>query len=254
MIIPVAMATVLGLASLAFYNESDQTVPMMIWSFGILIPDFMVLTWFAVACHRLILIGEGAVSEFGLTRWTWRETRFFLWMLLAYIIGCLFMLLGDTALFAVAFLIANACGFSTKTTSLMMEHPAFFPGVFLLASIPFAYVVGRMSILLPATAIDLRPSFFSAWDLSEGNGWRVAILVGGIPLAFIAIQSFIWMIPSWVFGVSPQGAQSALDVTSVGLTLMQSILRYIFATAEIAILSITFRRLRAMEEQKLVLP
>lgn len=89
MIIPVAMATVLGLASLAFYNESDQTASMMIWTFGILIPDFLVLTWFAVACHRLILIGDGAVSEFGLTRWTWRETRFFLWMLLAYIMPIL---------------------------------------------------------------------------------------------------------------------------------------------------------------------
>jgi len=54
MIIPVAMATVLGLASLAFYSESDQTVSSMIWSFGVFIPDFLVLTWFAVACHRLI--------------------------------------------------------------------------------------------------------------------------------------------------------------------------------------------------------
>lgn len=164
------------------------------------------------------------------------------------------MLLGNTAFFAVVFFLVKACGFSMKTMSLMIEHPAFFPGAFLLASIPFAYVVGRVSLLLPATAIDLHPSFSSAWDLSEGNGWRVAMLVGGIPLAFMAIQSSIWMIPSWLFGESPQEAQSALDVTSVGLTLMQSILRYIFATVEIAILSITFRRLRTMEEQKLASP
>jgi len=254
MILPVAMSTLLGLASLAFYEWSDQTASRMIWSFGIFIPDFLVLTWFAVACHRLILIGAGAVAEFGLTRWTWRETRFFLWMLLAYTIGYLFMLLGNTTLFAVAFFVANACGFSTQTISLIMEHQPFFLGMILFASIPFAYVVGRLSLLLPATAIDLRTSVNSAWDLSERNGWRVAILVGGIPIAFMAIQSLIWMIPSWLFGESLHKIQSTLDVASIGLIFLQSVLRYVFATIEIAILSITFRRLRTIEEQKLTAP
>lgn len=59
MIFPVVMATLLGLASLAFHEAADQTASRLIWSFGIFIPDFLVLTWFAVACHRLILIGEG---------------------------------------------------------------------------------------------------------------------------------------------------------------------------------------------------
>lgn len=254
MIIPVAVATLLELASLAFYEGSDQTASRMIWSFGVFLPDFLVLTWFAVACHRFILIGTGAISAFGLIRWTWRETRFFLWMLLAYALGYLFMMFCMAVLPLGAIFVVKACGFTTKTMSLMMEHPAFIPGVFLLASIPFAYVVGRVSLLLPATAIDLRPSFSSAWDSSEGNGWRVALLVGGIPVAFMAIQSLIWMGPSWVFGESLQETQADLDGTSIGLTFGQSILRYTFATVEIAILSITFRRLRTMDEQKSASP
>ena len=217
------------------------------------IPDFLVLTWFAVACHRLILIGAGAVSRFGLTRWTWRETRFFLWMLLAYTIGYLFMVLGNTTLFAVAFFIASTCGFSTQTMSLIMEHQSFFLGMILFASIPFAYVVGRVSLLLPATAIDLYPSFSSAWDLSKRNGWRVAILVGGVPIAFMVIQALIWIAPSWLLAESLHETQSALDITSIGLTFMQSMLRYVLAAIEIAILSISFRRLRAIKEQELVL-
>ncbi|MDR4485882.1 MAG: hypothetical protein R3B95_22310, partial [Nitrospirales bacterium] len=148
----------------------------------------------------------------------------------------------------------KACGFSMKTMSLMIEHPAFFPGVFLVASIPFAYIVGRMSLLLPATAIDLHPSFSSAWDLSEGNGWRVAMLVGGVPLAFIVIQALIWVVPSWLLAVTFHENRSELNVTSIGLTFGQSILRYSFAMVEIAILSITFRRLRTKEEQKLASP
>lgn len=254
MILPVAMATLLGLVSLGLYDESDQTVSSIIWSFGIFIPDFLVLTWFAVACHRLILIGAGAVAEFGLTRWTWRETRFFLWMLLVYTIGYLFMLLGNTTLFAVAFFVANACGFSTQTISLIMEHQSFFLGMILFASIPFAYVVGRLSLLLPATAIDLHASVNSAWDLSEGNGWRVAILVGGVPMAFMAIQASIWMIPSWLFGESVHETQAVVDITSISSTFLSSVFRYALATVEIAILSITYRRLRTIKEQELVSP
>lgn len=252
MILPVAMATLLELVSVASYGSSDQTTFTMIWGFGIFIPDFLVLTWFAVACHRLILIGAGAVSEFGLTRWTWRETRFFLWMLLAYTTGYLFMLLGYPILGAVAFFITKACGFSTKTMSLITEHPVFLMGVILLTSIPFAYVVGRMSLLLPATAIDLHPSFSSAWDLSEGKGWRVAILVGGVPIAFMAIQASIWMILSWLFGESVHETQAVLGVTSISSTFMSSVFRYVLATVEIAILSITYRRLRTIKEQELV--
>lgn len=254
MILPVAMATLLGLVSLGLYDESDQTVSSIIWSFGIFIPDFLVLTWFAVACHRLILIGAGAVAEFGLTRWTWRETRFFLWMLLVYTIGYLFMLLGNTTLFAVAFFVANACGFSTQTISLIMEHQSFLLGMILFASIPFAYVVGRLSLLLPATAIDLHASVNSAWDLSEGNGWRVAILVGGVPMAFMAIQASIWMIPSWLFGESVHETQAVVDITSISSTFLSSVFRYALATVEIAILSITYRRLRTIKEQELVSP
>lgn len=254
MILPVAMATLLGLVSLGLYDKSDQTVSSIIWSFGIFIPDFLVLTWFAVACHRLILIGAGAVAEFGLTRWTWRETRFFLWMLLVYTIGYLFMLLGNTTLFAVSFFVANACGFSTQTISLIMEHQSFFLGMILFASIPFAYVVGRLSLLLPATAIDLHASVNSAWDLSEGNGWRVAILVGGVPMAFMAIQASIWMIPSWLFGESVHETQAVVDITSISSTFLSSVFRYALATVEIAILSITYRRLRTIKEQELVSP
>ena len=251
MIIPVVMATLLEFGSIVFYEGSRQTAPTMTWSFGILIPDFLVLTWFAVACHRLILIGDDTVSRFGLTRWTLRETRFFLWMLFAYIIGCLFMLLGNAALVAGTFFMAKAYGFSTKTMSLVMEHPAFFPALMVLATIPFSYIVGRVSLLLPATAIDLQPSFSSAWDLSEGNGWRVAILVGGLPLAFMVIQALIWMAPSRVFGETLHDSQPELGATSMALTVLQTALRYVFATVEIAILSISFRRLRTMEAQNL---
>jgi hypothetical protein len=176
-------------------------------------------------------------------------------MFLAYAIGYLLMLLCNTALFAVVFItIVRVCGFSTKAMSILMDQPAFFPGAIFLTSIPFAYAVGRVSLLLPATSIDLRPTLKSAWVLSMGNGWRVAILVGGVPLAFMAIRTLLWIIPTWLFGESLHKTQPTLDVTSVGLTFLQSVLRYVLATVEIAILSISFRRLRTIEEQKLVSP
>jgi len=250
MVAPVVAGFLLHLAYGAADDVSDSTPYSLILIGTYSILDFFVLTWFAVACHRVILIGEEAVPAFGLTRWTWRETRFFLWMFLVYIIGSLLLVLCASVLFAGAVFIAAVCGFSTNSMPALMEQPAFGGIVIVLSSIPFAYVVGRASLVLPATAIDLRQSFSAAWAQSAWNGWRVAALAGGIPVAFLAIQTFMWMIPSRLFEESAHEARLAFDPMALGQTFLQQVVRYTFAVVEIAILSISFRRLRVLETQR----
>ena len=59
------------------------------------IPNFLIFSFFAVACHRSILIGEHSVSRFGIPSWPRREFRFFFWLIFIYTIGGMFMFLAS---------------------------------------------------------------------------------------------------------------------------------------------------------------
>ena len=57
--------------------------------------------------------------------------------------------------------------------------------------LPGGYVVSRLSIVLPAAAIDHKDYFQSAWDISLGNGWRLFVLVCLLPITIGPITNAI---------------------------------------------------------------
>ena len=69
----------------------ENISPFIILSFttGLLIIYLSAYTLFAVTCHRLVLIGDAGVPEYGLLRWTKREWRFLMFILL---LTCIFLL------------------------------------------------------------------------------------------------------------------------------------------------------------------
>jgi hypothetical protein len=137
---------------------------------------------FAVTCHRLILLGDESVPNFGLKKWTSRETRFVGWVLLGYVCYAVIALL--LSIPVLAFL-------------LMCHLPAELAGVILgfTFMIPCTYVFARISVLLPATAVDERPNVKWASDLTDGNGWRLVLIVGVLPCV-------LWYAPSYLLGHS----------------------------------------------------
>ena len=94
-----------------------------------------------------------------------------------------------------------------------------------LLALPVAYVVGRSSIVLPATAIDERPSIPWAWSISKGNGLRLMVLVGLLPILTDFIFELIPAYDSFVYSI-----------------FLLVIYLYVSA-AEIAILSLSYREL-----------
>jgi len=62
------------------------------------------------------------------------------------------------------------------------------------------YVVARLSLILPAVALDQKLTLSTVWDLSEGNGWRLAVVVGGLPWLLNYLQGLAFsetdMIPA----------------------------------------------------------
>ena len=51
----------------------------------------------------------------------------------------------------------------------------------LLCILAYGYVYGRLLIWLPAVAVDDRLTFWEAWAVSGGNGFRLLGVVWGLP-------------------------------------------------------------------------
>lgn len=243
LIIPVALSIILTLLNLYWSDSEDTSNAGLALAMSFNLLHFAVFTFFAVSYHRSILIGEHAVSWFGVPGWTMRETRFFLWFIAMYLVAMLFGGLVSAAVTFLALMLGGMMG----DTSAAMEHPAFFIIIALVVLVPMAYIVGRMSLILPAVAIDLRPSLNWALSLSEGNGWRVALLVGGTPIIFVGLGMLIL----WSLGVLPELTSDEtlykLDIRSATINGLEQLVYYAWLTVEVAILSITFRALSGRE-------
>ncbi len=148
--VPTVVVAGAHVVSLQEYFEDVQNVLELVGiAVGMLI---------AISCHRLVILGVDSLpSAWGLF-WSGRETRFLGWMfLIVFCVGAVvfppwFFLLSPNrrALAALVFTVSVFCG---------------------------GYVGARLSIVLPATAIDQRPTLKGSWRLSRSNGWRLGLVV-----------------------------------------------------------------------------
>lgn len=140
----------------------------------------ILLTFFAVTCHRVILMGSNSVPKYGMFSWTNRETKFLLWGILIILI---FML---TAILLMIIPI-NLLEISLLKNIILNS---FLTSIFLY---PAFYLFSRISIILPATAIDKKHNFNWALDFTENNGWRLTVIIGALPL-------ILWHVIDWFLG------------------------------------------------------
>src|SRR5262249_15882071 len=90
------------------------------------------------------------------------------------------------------------------------------------------YVLARCLLVFPATAVDLDPSFFRAWRLSHGTGWRLALVAVGLPYALHGIVGEA--VDAWI----PEGWSDVVGVVAGD---------YAVGLFEVPLLSIAFRSL-----------
>jgi len=145
------------------------------WLYSIL--GLLIYTLLAVNVHRALLCAEKPV----LSRWTMRETRFLGWLMVIYVY---FALISALLGLVVGSMTGDALDlFSGDWTAAL---------AFLLLSLPGAYLGARLSMLLPATAVDRRQGFAWAWTLTDGNGFRLVALLWVLPFVYPML------IPNWV--------------------------------------------------------
>lgn len=182
--------------------------PSLFTSMLYIIPYVILFTLFAVTCHRIVLLGNSEVPKYGILSWSQRETRFIGWTIVGYLFFTLItMFVGVFAIPVIA-------------TSFSAVFAYVIP---LVVLVPGGYVLSRLSILLPATAVDERPNLKWAWNITSGNGWKLFLIVALLPQLVSAVYVFV----DW--------PEYLIIQFAIGL------LTYALVAIEIAALSVSYR-------------
>ena len=201
----------LGILLASFCQNPSITSDGGIFNWLFFICETYFYTLFAVQCHRLVLLSESTQTLRQSLRWSNRETYFLLYTLGISFIGMLLCFL--PAIFLLALF-----------TQLFFVDRGFGVILFLFFCLPGGYIFSRLSLAFPSIAIDQVDCLHSAWKISEGNGWKIFILVAMTPMVF---SEFLKLIESG--GILLNGFLSVL-----GLII------FLFA---VTILSLTFNEL-----------
>lgn len=210
LVFPLGILIVLAL--LDWYVEVESWLPDM----GIGFVQWMTYVYFIITCHRIALLGAGSVSPWGLFRWSMRETRFLLWAFLLYtLIGSLVVL-----------------SFSLLPNRLLssLELPGVAYLMPFLAALPALYLLARLSLIFPALAVEDEIRVNGVWWLSRGNGWRLLVVVGILPITTSWLVS--WLVP--------------VDGTFIGVSLL-TFLSMVVVILEVYALSVSYKLL-AMDQ------
>lgn len=183
----------------------------------------LVLALAAVSCHRLLLLGAVSVPRFGTNGANVRDWKFLVAFLGLWITTTLSLTMGG--------LLANLA-LAPFGLHVMASEPTWLYAVRLMAWLPGLYLLSRLSMALPAIAIDRPLGFRRAWRLSRGSGWQLLILVALLP----------WLVVQFDKAIAAQMpvAPFAPDVTS---SVVVSVLFVLLLPLEIAVVSLSFRHL-----------
>lgn len=211
-----------------------------IWAF--VKPEYMLLNYlfsllylaafayFAVTCHRLILVKDKTHCSFN----TIRVLSFLKWLLIIYgfsfflemiILTIVINLLPNTEAIDISKAGISAQGSNlTENTNLIRD----------LLYLPFMYLVGRFSLIFPATALDLRASLKWSWNATRNNGLNILCVVGLLPWLLYFLLSFVQR-----------------DIPTIVEQTIIALFTYVVSAISIFALSLTYRALQLNAQKQL---
>ena len=142
-------------------QESGE-ISLQLGQLIIVIPSLLLSILLATTCHNYTLKPEVKVVVF-----KWLSNAEWRYLLRGMQIGIIA---------AVFFSVIFFTGISVT------QNPAGIMLVSVASIMPAIYIWGRLSIILPEVAIGRDSSLKRAWSLSKDNGWRVTLVVIGIPV------------------------------------------------------------------------
>lgn len=189
---------------------------------------------FAVSCHRIVLLGAHSLpNPWGLYA-TGNVVRYFGYeILISVIVSLSGAVLGLVAFGANALMHdAGMIGADVMHTS---NDPSGVTTFIWIASVPLAYLYSRLSMVLPATAIEHRIGLEAAWSMSIENGWRLtlALIFATLPLTLLG------MLFSYLVDEEP----------SAPISMAGTLITILMGGVVVISLSCAYRQLQGIEAQ-----
>jgi len=177
---------------------------------------------FAITCHRLALIGDHSVPDYGLKIWTPRESRYLGWFFVVLIVWLLFSFVVNSIYVSAIIkdVEAGASVESFESTRRWLN----------LLYIPLVYILCRLSVLYPAIAVDQPVTAQWAWRFTAHNGLRLGVIVGILPGVLYYFMSFL-----------------TRDTATFAESAILTLIGFILMAVEIVALSFSYKHLAATE-------
>ncbi|MFQ5608948.1 MAG: hypothetical protein ACE5F8_01605 [Woeseiaceae bacterium] len=175
-------------------------------------------TLFAVATHRVILLGPDSLTNPWSIYWTQRESDFLWWL---FVLGI------GAALLVVAL---EVTALMSPQTILGTRVP-WLPGLFVFMTA--TYFVGRLGLVFPATALGRRQILSNSWTLTIGNGARLLVALA-VP----------WGIYKLLLELILAGFAPKLPVV---VAIIGGVIALLTVAVEIAVLSLAYRELQTAD-------
>ena len=203
------------------------------------LPSLVLYIMFAVAWHRRYLMRGESSTVWSALRWDTRKLKF-LWhfLLIAMIAGAVVAVpIVTLTIFGVVLNFAAAAAATATEVSPPVDVNTLSSIIGMAAGVMTMIVYLRLSLWLPATAVDAPFSLLESWRLGRGNSLRIFIVASG---AEIGLRVFA-MILSFAVGSLP-----TVSITMhLIVALIENALAYGVLAAGIAAVSICYERLLA---------
>lgn len=210
------------------YYESIPIPLLYSFSIGIRIISAAAQILFAITCHRLVLIGNTGVPEYGMLSWTRRE-----WWFLAFAIILPLVYFLSVALYLLAKGLFMEFDIDIESFQLLFTQGDGIYLLMFLVALPSVYIFSRLSLLLPATAVDRDVDVGWAWKSTKTNGWRLTVIIVLLPLLFVLLLLLLLGLLALLWG----------EVTNLAIDIISSVLSFIPLAIGIVALSLSYKHL-----------
>ena len=243
---PVVALSILGIGISALFKDFDPTAEEASISglqfvgliIGLALP-MLFYVMFAVAWHRRCLKSEEQTTILTALRWDRRKTLFLFRFIMISVIAGLstlpILVIGGIVGATGALGLGAAGGGGPNTPEQLI--------IFLNLIIIFVFMLVqvRLSLLLPATAIDQKLTLAETWAIGRGNSWRLLAIL----LLSMAPAMLVLIVVGSAMGAISQatGLGQAMTVEFI-VRLVFNLAYYIVIAASVSALSISYRELR----------
>lgn len=179
-VLRIAAIPVLVLVASSLALEMTQLGDSEFAGWSLFFVELIASAWLAIGIHRLVLLGSRDGGWRFDAQGRKRAAVFTAFLLATWL---LFGGLGDLLYqFGIVWLWE-----SLPLQVAWWERMGVYAGVLTVVSIAVAWFFSRICLLFPAVAVDERAGLVTAWRLSRGNVWRLAVITSMMPVVLLII-------------------------------------------------------------------